>query len=205
MRSTERRHPVFFSRVMQRLAPIIPPLRITVENRRLRSEPDGECKGEWVLKNSFQGISITKFVRKLLNVRSPQTLEFAEITALVPFSTPTRYFNTIQGTPRRAVRKLSIALPDSVLPPTQCSVNLVRGKVFRSKILTYPLTDVTVLRVTRCLKCFKKLSKTGRSSAVLGRTSSLSRHTNLLERFVSEQNLFKKKLVLPAVAKIVFV
>jgi len=41
------------------------------------------------LKNSFQGISITKFVRKLLNVRSPQTLEFAEITALVPFSTPT--------------------------------------------------------------------------------------------------------------------
>src|SRR5437899_2245037 len=37
MRSTERRHPVFFSRVMQRLAPIIPPLRITVENRRFRS------------------------------------------------------------------------------------------------------------------------------------------------------------------------
>src|SRR5207253_8721173 len=46
----------------------------------------------WVLKNSFQGISITKFVRKLLNVRSPQTLEFAEITALVPFSTPTGDF-----------------------------------------------------------------------------------------------------------------
>src|SRR5438034_537775 len=46
----------------------------------------------WVLKNSFQGISITKFVRKLLNVRSPQTLEFAEITALVPFSTPTPDF-----------------------------------------------------------------------------------------------------------------
>ena len=62
-----------------------------------------------------------------------------------------------------------------------------------------------VLRVTRFLKCFKKLSKTGRSSAVLGRTISLSRHTNLPERFVSEQNLFKKKLVLPAVAKIVFV
>jgi len=46
------------------------------------------------LKNSFQGISITKFVRKLLNVRSPQTLEFAEITALVPFSTPTRHFTS---------------------------------------------------------------------------------------------------------------
>jgi hypothetical protein len=25
----------------------------------------------WLLKNSFQGISTTKFVRKLLNVRSP--------------------------------------------------------------------------------------------------------------------------------------
>src|SRR5438309_11673093 len=50
----------------------------------------------WVLKNSFQGISITKFVRKLLNVRSPQTLEFAEITALVPFSTPTAISPTTQ-------------------------------------------------------------------------------------------------------------
>src|SRR5437667_7852272 len=53
---------------------------------------DSCCKIAWVLKNSFQGISITKFVRKLLNVRSPQTLEFAEITALVPFSTPTRLY-----------------------------------------------------------------------------------------------------------------
>jgi hypothetical protein len=44
-----------------------------------------------------------------------------------------------------------------------------------------------------------------RSSAILGRTISLSRHTNLPERFVSEQNLFKQKLVLPAVAKIVLV
>jgi hypothetical protein len=41
------------------------------------------------LKNSFQGISTTKFVCKLLNVRLPQTLKFAEITALVPFSTAT--------------------------------------------------------------------------------------------------------------------
>src|SRR5437879_2882841 len=60
----------------------------------LRSQRGSECNRLWVLKNSFQGISITKFVRKLLNVRSPQTLEFAEITALVPFSTPTRYFNS---------------------------------------------------------------------------------------------------------------
>jgi hypothetical protein len=38
------------------------------------------------LKNSFQGISPTKVVRKLLKVRSPQTLKLAEITVLVPFS-----------------------------------------------------------------------------------------------------------------------
>jgi hypothetical protein len=46
-----------------------------------------------VLKNSFQGISPAKFVRKLLNVRSPQTRKFAEITGLVPFSTPTPAYN----------------------------------------------------------------------------------------------------------------
>jgi hypothetical protein len=51
-----------------------------------------------VLKNAFQGISTTKFVRKLLNIRSPQTPEFAEITALVPFSTPTGlYTNYLEG------------------------------------------------------------------------------------------------------------
>src|SRR5437879_12637015 len=62
----------------------------------LRSQRGSECNRLWVLKNSFQGISITKFVRKLLNVRSPQTLEFAEITALVPFSTPTAISPTTQ-------------------------------------------------------------------------------------------------------------
>jgi hypothetical protein len=41
------------------------------------------------LKNSFQLISTTKFAPKLLNVRSPQALKFAEITGLVPFSTAT--------------------------------------------------------------------------------------------------------------------
>jgi len=46
-----------------------------------------------VLKNSFRGISPTKFARKLLNVRSPQTLKSTEITALVPFSTATPDFN----------------------------------------------------------------------------------------------------------------
>src|SRR6266705_5198294 len=68
----------------------------------------------WVLKNSFQGISITKFVRKLLNVRSPQTLEFAEITALVPFSTPTGDFaqNGIVGEIailRQSLRRISLS------------------------------------------------------------------------------------------------
>jgi hypothetical protein len=42
-----------------------------------------------VLKNSFQGIPPAKFVRKLLNIRSPQAQRFAEITGLVPFSTAT--------------------------------------------------------------------------------------------------------------------
>jgi hypothetical protein len=49
---------------------------------------DNCCNQAWVLKNSFQEISPVKFVRKLLNIRSPQLWKFAEITALVPFSTP---------------------------------------------------------------------------------------------------------------------
>jgi len=44
------------------------------------------------LKNSFRGISRTKFARKLLNLRLPYALKFTEITALVPFSTATGYF-----------------------------------------------------------------------------------------------------------------
>jgi hypothetical protein len=42
-----------------------------------------------VLKNSFRGISRTKFARKLLNRRLPQALKFTQIAALVPFSTAT--------------------------------------------------------------------------------------------------------------------
>jgi hypothetical protein len=41
------------------------------------------------LKNSFSGNFNKQVVRKLLNVRWPQTLKFTEITALVPFSTAT--------------------------------------------------------------------------------------------------------------------
>jgi hypothetical protein len=41
---------------------------------------EGLCRNQaWLLKNSFQGISPTKFVRQLLNVRSPQALKFAEL------------------------------------------------------------------------------------------------------------------------------
>src|SRR3984893_15863193 len=53
-------------------------------------------KQAWVLKNSFRGISPTKFARKLLNVRSPQTLKSTEITALVPFSTATGVLTTLR-------------------------------------------------------------------------------------------------------------
>ncbi len=67
------------------------------------------------------------------------------------------------------------------------------------------IPDVIVLRVSGVLKCFKEFRKTGRASAVLGRTIPISRHTKLPERFVSKQNFFEKKLVLPSVAKMVLV
>jgi hypothetical protein len=44
------------------------------------------------LKNSFSGNFNEKVVRNSLNFRWPQTLKFAEITALVPFSTATPVF-----------------------------------------------------------------------------------------------------------------
>jgi hypothetical protein len=50
-----------------------------------------------VLKNSFRGISRTKFARKLLNLRLPQALKFRQITALVPFSTATSDFASCHG------------------------------------------------------------------------------------------------------------
>jgi hypothetical protein len=37
----------------------------------------------------FSGNFTNEIVRKLLNLRSPQAPNFAEITVLVPFSTPT--------------------------------------------------------------------------------------------------------------------
>jgi hypothetical protein len=50
------------------------------------------CNQAWLLENSFQSVSTTNFVRKLLNLRSLEGLKFTEITALVPFSTPTGDF-----------------------------------------------------------------------------------------------------------------
>jgi hypothetical protein len=65
----------------------------------------------WLLERSFQGISPTKFVRKLLNVHSPWALKFTEITALVPFQQP-RLFSSIdssrQSSPRQGERVLPV-------------------------------------------------------------------------------------------------
>ena len=60
-------------------------------------------------------------------------------------------------------------------------------------------------RVIGVLKCFEKLSKSFWSAAVFGWAGSFSRNANLVKRFISEQNFFKKKLVLPAVPEIVLV
>jgi hypothetical protein len=92
-----------------------------------------------------------------------------------------------------------------MLSTTQLSVNLVHGKTFRSKILTDPRFYVIVFWVTTVLEYFKKVSKALWSSAVFGRALARSCHTNLPERLVSDQNLFKQKFVLPAVTKIVLV
>ena len=55
------------------------------------------------MKNSFRGISPAEFARKLLNVRSPETLKFTEISALVPFSTATGdYLRGAGSVPRDA-------------------------------------------------------------------------------------------------------
>jgi hypothetical protein len=55
------------------------------------------------------------------------------------------------------------------------------------------------------LERFKKLCKALRPSTVFRRTTSFTRYAHLLKRFVSTQDFFKKKLVLPAVPEIVLV
>ena len=60
-------------------------------------------------------------------------------------------------------------------------------------------------RVTGVLECLEKLCKSLRPSTVFGRTTSFTRYACLLKCFVSKQDFFKKKLVLPAVPEIVLV
>ena len=104
-----------------------------------------------------------------------------------------------------SVRSCQAAVNGSMSPTTQLSVDLVRGEGFRSKIFADPPADLIVLGVIGVPQCIEKLCKSLRSPTVLGRTISISRHTKLTERLVSEQNLFKKKVVLPSVTKIVLV
>ena len=62
-----------------------------------------------------------------------------------------------------------------------------------------------MIRVFSVLKGCEKLSKNFRTAAVFGWTGSFSRNANLVKRFISEQNFFKKKVVLPAITEIVLV
>ena len=84
----------------------------------------------------------------------------------------------------------------------QRSINFVYGEGFRNKIAE-PLTGCLVIRVIGILDCFENLCKSLRPTTVFGWTTSFTRHTNLLKRFLSKQNFFKKKFVLPAVPEIV--
>jgi len=81
-------------------------------------------------------------------------------------------------------------------------VSFVCGKGLRNEIAE-PRTDLLVIRVTGVLECFEQLCKSLRSPTVFRWTTSFTRHAYLLKRFVSQQNFFKKKLVLPAVPEIV--
>jgi hypothetical protein len=81
---------------------------------------------------------------------------------------------------------------------------LICREGFRDKIAK-PLTGVIMTRVLGVLECLEKLCKSLRPSTVFGRTTSLSCYADLLKRFVSNQNLFKKPLVPPAVPEIILV
>jgi len=84
------------------------------------------------------------------------------------------------------------------------SVSFICGKGLRNEIAE-PHTNLLVTRVTAVLECFEQLCKSLRSATVFRWTTSFTRHADLLKRFVSQQNFFKKKLVLPAVPEIVLV
>ena len=95
-------------------------------------------------------------------------------------------------------------MPASKFSTAQSSINFVCREGFRNKIAE-PLTGFLVIRVIGILDCFENLCKSLRPTTVFGWTTSFTRHTNLLKRFVSQQNFFNKKLVLPAVPEIVLV
>jgi hypothetical protein len=94
--------------------------------------------------------------------------------------------------------------PGSKFSTTQSSIDFVYREGFRNKIAE-PLTDFVVTRVIGVLECFEKLCKSLRPTTVFGWTTSFTRHTNLPKRFLSRQDFFKKKFVLPAVPEIVLV
>jgi len=95
----------------------------------LRSQRVHERNRLWLLKNSFQAFSTATLVRKLLNVRSPEELEFTEITALVTFSTATPVNNSYPG----RVEESTFVSPSSMERctggrPECCSILSAKGR-----------------------------------------------------------------------------
>jgi hypothetical protein len=132
---------------------------------------------------------------------NPSTVENRPLHVLTAAKSAILLMPTVSGNAHDSICRI---LSESMLPTAQSSVNFVCGEGFRNKI-TEPLTDVRVTRVISVLKCFEKLSESLRFPAVFGWTTSLTRHANLLKRFVSLQNFFEKKLVLPAVPEVILV
>jgi hypothetical protein len=80
------------------------------------------------LKNSFPGVWARNFLCKLLNVRSPQALKFAEITDLVPLSTATGYYTTLRRLfAHQPLRSKTLLRPDSSDPIRQRGVRKVKS------------------------------------------------------------------------------
>jgi hypothetical protein len=91
-----------------------------------------------------------------------------------------------------------------VFPTAKSSVNLICRERLRN-IIAKPLTDLIVTWVIGVVECSEKLRKSWRATTVFRWTTSFTCDACLLKRSVSKQNVFKKKLVLPAVSEIVLV
>jgi len=91
-----------------------------------------------------------------------------------------------------------------VSPAAQSSIYLIWGKGVTDKI-TKPLAGLIVAGMIGVLERSQKFCESLRPSTVFGRTTSFTCHACLLKRFVSQQNFFKKKVVLPAIPEIVLV